>query len=481
MKRWMVLLLLLVSLLVGAGAQNSKSKPRKKTATSAQRGKHVSAKHAPAKLASAKHASPKRAPAKLASAKHIPAKSAPAKNVSTVGRAQMELAQVMTHNAYLMGEQLELRQRVSLLTRLLYTMRPEAMAAEKQQWAAELFTLAWQLPQETPEQHAARNATMATAAARMAVYDADRSLTMLDNEPAEANAAGDRADARCMAARLVFASYMQHHGAAGAQVLMAHARRWSEQGSFPYGATGAVLARLRPDGDAAEDYFRQEMAIFKAGREGLFGVSEFAGLLQQAAAMEAIYEDTAEEAGRAVGEQLRKLAGGDPAALVPSQKLLVVEALDDVRISAPKAYAEAKQASPELVALRAEDHMQPPEAVRIDPDLQASFQELAMAMREHRGAEELRAVIARGVQLVNAKYKAGFCAQCAVPDAQSWALVSLAAFAAPASIAAELNGIENPYWRAYFLAIAAQQVGQPTRVADPAARKLPGKEEAEPE
>jgi len=44
-----------------------------------------------------------------------------------------------------------------------------------------------------------------------------------------------------------------------------------------------------------------------------------------------------------------------------------------------------------------------------------------------------------------------------------------------------LNGIEEPFWHAYFLAIAAQQVGEPTRVADPTARKVAGKEEAEPE
>ena len=67
------------------------------------------------------------------------------------------------------------------------------------------------------------------------------------------------------------------------------------------------------------------------------------------------------------------------------------------------------------------------------------------------------------------------------PDAQSWALVSLAALAAPATIATQLNGIEDPFWRAYFLAIAAQQVGQPNRVADPTARRVVEKEEAEPE
>ena len=61
------------------------------------------------------------------------------------------------------------------------------------------------------------------------------------------------------------------------------------------------------------------------------------------------------------------------------------------------------------------------------------------------------------------------------------ALVSLAAYGSPFTIAEQLNVIENPFWRAYFLAIAAEEVGSPTRVADPAARRLPVKEEAEPE
>jgi hypothetical protein len=197
--------------------------------------------------------------------------------------------------------------------------------------------------------------------------------------------------------------------------------------------------------------------------------------------MEAIYEDTAEEAGRAVMGQLRKLAGGDPTALTSSQKVLVAKAVNDVRLSAPKAYAEARQSAPELAALRVEHSVPPLDPVRVDPDLQAAFHELASAMQEHRAPAELRAVIRHGVLIVNAKYNAGFCARCAGPDAQSWAFVSLAAFASPAAIAAELSGIEDPYWRAYFLAIAAQQVGQPTRVADPTARKISGKEEAEPE
>ena len=69
------------------------------------------------------------------------AKAAPA-----VSRAQMELAQEMVGDSYAMGQRLETRQRVALMTRLLYTMRPEVMAAEKKQWAEELFGLAQQLP-----------------------------------------------------------------------------------------------------------------------------------------------------------------------------------------------------------------------------------------------------------------------------------------------------------------------------------------------
>ena len=59
--------------------------------------------------------------------------------------------------------------------------------------------------------------------------------------------------------------------------------------------------------------------------------------------------------------------------------------------------------------------------------------------------------------------------------------ISLAAYASPMTIATQLNVLEDPFWHGYFLAIAAQQVGEPIRVADPTARSLPGKEEAEPE
>lgn len=396
-----------------------------------------------------------------------------------VSRAQMELAQQMALNSYAMARGLEARQRVALMTRLLYTMRPEVMSADKKQWAEELFRLGQQLPDGGPEASRARDAVIATAAARLAIYDADEALELLDSLPVEPQT--DRADARTMAARLVFSGYMQHHGAAAAQTLLAHGRRWSEEGSFPYSASATVMAKLRPNEDTAEDFFRQVLAIFAKGREGLYGVSDFASLLQQSAAMEAIYEDTADDAGRAVVGQLRKLTENASAPLMVEQKRLVSEALNDVRISAPKAYAEARKTAPELLAVHAEPVTVQMEVPKVDTDLQSAFHELADAMREKRGPEAVRGVIAQGLQVVNSKYRAGACAQCSSPDAQSWALVSLAAYAAPSTIATQLNGIEDPFWRAYFLAIAAQQVGQPTRVADPTAKKMPGKEEAEPE
>ena len=53
----------------------------------------------------------------------------------------------------------------------------------------------------------------------------------------------------------------------------------------------------------------QVLAVFARGQEGVFGVREFAGLLERAVAMEAISEESAEEAGQAVVAQLGKLAG----------------------------------------------------------------------------------------------------------------------------------------------------------------------------
>jgi len=102
-------------------------------------------------------------------------------------------------------------------------------------------------------------------------------------------------------------------------------------------------------------------------------------------------------------------------------------------------------------------------------------------MSEHRGPEAVREAIGRGLKLVNARYRPGQCGGCTTPDPQSAALVSLAAYAAPMTIAEQLKAIDEPFWRAYFLAIAAKQVGEPTRVADPTARHVLGQEEAEPE
>jgi hypothetical protein len=333
-------------------------------------------------------------------------------------------------------------------------------------------------------------------------------MELLDTLPSEG---GREADARTMAARLVFASYMQRHGIAGAQPLLVYGRKWGEHGGFPYGAITVPLARLRPNDDAAEDFFRQVLTVFERGQEGVFGVSEFAGLLEQAVSMEAISEDSAEEAGRAVVTQVVKLAGGagsgagtadgagqgalpgtdvggqaqgrlgDEMALTEEQKELVAKALYNVRVSAPKAYELARRDAPGLVALHPAKAVVKDDALKVDVALQAAFRELADAMRQHRNAESLREVIGRALQLVNARYKPGMCAECAAPDAQSWALVSLAAYAAPMTIGTQLSAIEDPFWRAYFLAIAAQQVGEPTRVGDPTARRVAGKEEAEPE
>jgi hypothetical protein len=448
----------------------------------------------------------------------------------------MELAREMVNDSYALGKRLELRQRVALMERLLYTMRPEVMAEEKKQWAEELFALARQLPAagtagagdavaDVPPIFAkggqiwatdTRNQAIATAAARVAVYDSDRALELLDTLPSEG---GRREDARTMASRLVFAVYLQHHGAAGAQTLLAHARKWGEHGGFPYEASAAALARLRTDEDASEDFFRQELAVFARGQEGVFGVREFAGLLDRAVALEAISDQSAEESGQVVVAQLARLAGmeasgraANVAAAQPRAELTVeeqrqaAEALNDVRLAAPKAYAKAMKDWPGLFAVRAGDRAAgnaslptagagagsallpvggagalPVDELKVDVELQASFGELAEAIREKSGPETLREVIAKGLQRVNARYKAGECAGCVKPDAQSWALVSLAAYASPLTIEAQLKAVEEPFWRAYFLAIAAQQVGEPTRVADPTARSLPGKEEAEPE
>jgi len=218
--------------------------------------------------------------------------------------------------------------------------------------------------------------------------------------------------------------------------------------------------------------------------------------------------------------QLRKLSASE-APWTPEQKEQAVDALNNVRVSAPKSYEAAQKDSPGLFAVRAEQIVAKVEVPKVDLGLQSAFHELAEAMRVHGRPDELRAVIGRGLKIVNSRYKGGGCAECVVanssssvatnvspsgaanvaqnvatngassaslnvalsvaPDPQSWALVSLAAYASPMTIGTQLNAIEDPFWRGYFLAIAAQQVGEPTRVADPTARRVAGKEVAEPE
>jgi hypothetical protein len=424
------------------------------------------------------------------------------KPVPEVSKARKELAQQMVRDSYELGRTVGTRRRVALMTRLLYTMRPEVMAAEKRQWAEELFGLAQQLPSGDPTGDVRRNSAIATAAARLSVYDADRALELLDALPSQG---GQRKDARTMAARLVFVHYMQRHGLSGAQVLLTYGRKWGEHGGFPYAASAVAMGRLRGvesryvvpvvkdaasnanSGDAAENFFRQVMDVFARGQEGVYGVREFAGLLERGVVMEAVSGQTADEAGRLVVMQLRKLAesnsleGSEGQSLSEEQKGQVAFAVNDVRLAAPQAYEQAHRDAPWLFAMKATPVSVQLETPPVDVELQTSFHELAEAMRAQRNPEELGPVIRQGLQVVNARYKAGKCAGCLAPDAQSWALVSLAAYAAPITIGGQLSAIEDPFWRAYFMAIAAQQVGEPARVADPTARKVPGKEEAEPE
>ncbi|MDR3763788.1 MAG: hypothetical protein P4M01_06795 [Acidobacteriota bacterium] len=486
MKKVSVLLLLVLALLPAVAATHKKKKAAAPAAAKSQANKKGAkapghAAGTKGRKAVSRKAAPRDAtPSKAASTgRTLRGKSAGRQKGPAVSRAQMELAQSMAGEVYRMGQKLAPQQRVPLLLRLLYTMRPEVLAEEKQKWAEELFVTAWQLPQETVEDRAARNSAMATAAARMSIYDADRALAMLDNEPAGMGP-DDEADARSMAARLVFAAFLRRHGAAGSRELAAHARRWSEHGGYPWAAMEAAMAHLRPDGAASAEFFQQELDAFHGGHDGLFGTSEFAGLVQQAVEMEAVPSAAAENAGSAVVEHLQRLTGGDAAQLTPKQKNLVAQTVAALRTVAPKANGVLQESMPSLVALRVVRTV-PVDTAAIDPELEAAFQQLAAAMRQGRG-EDLRTAIVNGVRLLNLRYPAKACAGCTAPDAQSAALVLLAAYAAPGSIGEQLKGIEDPYWRAYFLAIAAQQMGEPTRVADPARRAVEEeKEEAEPE
>jgi hypothetical protein len=450
-----------------------------------------------------------------------------------VSRQQKALAQQMIRNSYEMGKTLPLEQRVALLSRLLYTLPPTVMADEKRQWAEELFKLAQLLPdpESSPEAAAEpgqdaqvqgsvlregyREQSIAIAAARLSLYDADRALELLDSLPP---AGRDAPDARTMAARLVFAIYLERHGGAGAKRLLASARRWGEEGAFPYAASGAVLAVLRDDENAAGEFFLEVLAEFRRRREGWYGVRQFAGLLQRAVALESISEESAEEAGEAVVDRLGQLAwkagfeeqlaaqaapptgtdgvaaaaplaptGGDPLLLSEEQRLSAAAALNDVRLSAPQAYEEAKKNWPKLTALQSQpEHSDPVVEWTVDAELQQAFTELAKTPRVRSSQQVLSERIERGLLLVNARYAPGARVEGKdgsglLPDRQSWALVSLSAYRSPMTIEGQLNVIEQPYWHAYFLAIAAHQVGQPARVADPTTNRVEGEEENAPD
>ncbi len=99
-----------------------------------------------------------------------------------------------------------------------------------------------------------------------------------------------------------------------------------------------------------------------------------------------------------------------------------MEALNNVRVSAPKAYDAARKDAPGLFAVRAVRVSAKVELPKVDVGLQSAFHELAEAMREHLAPEEMHGVIAHGLQLVNAKYKAEVCAGCAGPDADGYAV-----------------------------------------------------------
>jgi len=454
--------------------------------------------------------------------------------IPVVSRQQKALAQKMIRNSYEMGKTLSLEQRVALISRLLYTLPPTVMADEKKQWAEELFKLAQLLPDpdsspeaaSEPEQDAQaevtsvlregyRTQSIAIAAARLSLYDADRALALLDTLPP---AGRDAPDARTMAARLVFAIYLERHGGAGAQRLLVSARRWGEEGAFPYAASGAVLAVLRDDENAAGEFFLEVLAEFRRRREGWYGVRQFAGLLQRAVALESISEESAEEAGQAVVVRLGQLAwkadfqeqlaaqaaaangtdgaaadaplaptGGDPLLLSEEQRLSAAAALNDVRLSAPQAYEEAKKNWPRLTALQSRpEHSDPVVEWTVDAELQQAFIELATTPRVPSSQQVLRERIERGLLLVNARYAAGARVEGKdgsglLPDRQSWALVSLSAYRSPMTIETQLKVIEEPYWHAYFLAIAAHQVGQPARVADPTTNRVEGEDENAPD
>jgi hypothetical protein len=239
----------------------------------------------------------------------------------------------MVRDSYALGKRLELSQRVALMTRLLYTMRPEVMAEEKKQWAEELFGLAQQLPGDGTAEAGYAGTGNARRAGRgrcSRVCATSWAGKRCETTNAETRRLPRRRRGwRCMTPTGRWNCWIPClRRAAGGRMRGRWRRGWclpstcstmarrERRRCWPMPGSGASMAafpmrRARRrwhgcamDEDAAEDFFRQVLAVFARGQEGVFGVREFAGLLDRAVALEAISDESAEEAGRAVVAQL---------------------------------------------------------------------------------------------------------------------------------------------------------------------------------
>lgn len=403
-----------------------------------------------------------------------PEETAPTPRAMPVAHPSQTAAEQMLREAYELSRPLEAKQRVVVLERLLYVMPPEVLGADKRRWASELFEVAHVMPADDTAAQTVRNTALATAATRLSIYDADRALALLDTLASER---GEEPDARLMAARLVFPRYLQQHGVAGTKALLTYGKRWGESGGFPYTASLVLLSRLNeaknvPKNEATA-YFQQMFVVFCDGHEGLYGLRDFANLTERSRALGIIDAEQSERAGQEIVRQLRQRLQQRTAAglgLANDELEQTSGIATSLTAASPLAWSRAERNYAELTRLPTPKAATPPTPAKVEPELQSAFRELSTALRNKNTSEQLQSQIDNALQLVQKRYDDSPCADCLTPDAQSQALIALAASAEPLDIAERLKAFRNAFWHAYFLAIAARQVGDPTQVIDPTAR-----------
>ncbi len=188
-----------------------------------------------------------------------------------------------------LNEQLSARDRLRVLQRQA-VVASRAKAEMAPAWAEELFQAA---KDATTGQE--REWAQAQAVEAMAESDPDRALVMLASveradPPAAATGTFDRLG---MTARTAFAKAISRHGVQVVPLLQSLAQQMGEQGWYPYGALGAVIANLNSqsremkqavsNSELSQSLFNRAAAFYEQNATTAMADRDFAELLRQTA------------------------------------------------------------------------------------------------------------------------------------------------------------------------------------------------------